>query len=229
MRTHRFQRLSAVIWLVLFLCVLPNIGCRSEGGAQESRTQKEEPPVQRTDSAAAADEDVLSNAALDGRLQAVLTAVNEVRPPIILATLAVIISFVPLFFITGMMGPYMRPIPINASAAMLFSLIVAFVVSPWLTFKLFRRTFFDQVQLSSEGFLIDAELFARAQSAGLSWRQVGVPHRPRLSGSTTVSLSTVFETLRELRALKRSLDGPAVASPDTASTAKPSSVRSMPT
>ncbi len=82
-------------------------------------------------------------------------------------------------------------------------------------FKLFRRTFFDQVQLSSEGFLIDAELFARAQSAGLSWRQVGVPHRPRLSGSTTVSVSTVFETLRELRALKRSLDGPAVASPDT--------------
>jgi len=82
-------------------------------------------------------------------------------------------------------------------------------------FKLFRRTFFDQVELSSEGFLIDAELFARAQSSGLSWRQVGVPHRPRLSGSTTVSVSTVFETLRELRALKRSLDGAGVASRDT--------------
>jgi len=72
-------------------------------------------------------------------------------------------------------------------------------------FKLFRRSFFNQVELSSDGFLIDAELYARAQSAGLSWRQVGVPHRPRLSGTTTVSVSTVFETLRELRALKKSL------------------------
>ena len=79
-------------------------------------------------------------------------------------------------------------------------------------FKLFRRSFFDRVQLSSDGFLIDAELYARAQRAGLSWRQVGVRHRPRLSGSTTVSVSTVFETLRELRALKKSLDG-AVATP----------------
>ena len=42
-------------------------------------------------------------------LQAVLEAVNEVRPPVILATLAVIVSFLPMFFITGMMGPYMRP------------------------------------------------------------------------------------------------------------------------
>jgi len=79
-------------------------------------------------------------------------------------------------------------------------------------FKLFRRSFFDRVQLCSEGFLIDAELYARAQSAGLTWRQVGVPHRRRLSGSTTVSVSTVFETLRELRALKKSL-GVAAATP----------------
>ena len=82
-------------------------------------------------------------------------------------------------------------------------------------FKLFRRSFFKRVELSSDGFLIDAELYARAQRAGLSWRQVGVPHRPRLSGSTTVSVSTVFETLRELRALKKSLDGSPVATVDT--------------
>lgn len=81
-------------------------------------------------------------------------------------------------------------------------------------FKLFRRSFFNQVELSSDGFLIDAELYARAQSAGLSWRQVGVPHRPRLSGTTTVSVSTVFETLRELRALKKSLDETVVAPRD---------------
>lgn len=81
-------------------------------------------------------------------------------------------------------------------------------------FKLFRRSFFNQVELSSDGFLIDAELYARAQSAGLSWRQVGVPHRPRLSGTTTVSVSTVFETLRELRALKKSLGETVVAPRD---------------
>ena len=77
MHTHCFQRLFAVTWLVLSLCVPPNIGCRSERGAQESRTQKEEPPVQRTDSETAADEDALCNAALNGRLQAVLTALRN--------------------------------------------------------------------------------------------------------------------------------------------------------
>jgi multidrug efflux pump subunit AcrB len=46
-------------------------------------------------------------------------AVDEVRPPVILATLAVILSFLPLFFITGMMGPYMRPMPLNVPVAML--------------------------------------------------------------------------------------------------------------
>ncbi len=72
-------------------------------------------------------------------------------------------------------------------------------------FKLFRRSFFDRIELSSDGFLIDAELYARAQRAGLRWRQVGVTHRPRERGSTTVSLGTIFETLSELRRLRRSL------------------------
>ncbi len=71
-------------------------------------------------------------------LQAVLTAVNEVRPPIILATLAVIISFVPLFFITGMMGPYMRPMALNVPLAMLMSLVVAFTITPWMTYHVMK-------------------------------------------------------------------------------------------
>ncbi len=65
-------------------------------------------------------------------LQAVLHAVQEVRPPIILATLAVIVSFLPLFFITGMMGPYMAPMALNVPLAMLMSLLVAFTVTPFL-------------------------------------------------------------------------------------------------
>lgn len=65
--------------------------------------------------------------------QAVVSAVNEVRPPIILATLAVIISFIPMFFITGMMGPYMAPMALNVPVAMLMSLLVAFTITPWLS------------------------------------------------------------------------------------------------
>jgi multidrug efflux pump subunit AcrB len=71
--------------------------------------------------------------------QATIHATDEVGNPTILATLAVVAALLPLAFVSGLMGPYMRPIPINASAAMLFSLLVAFVVSPWLTFRLFRR------------------------------------------------------------------------------------------
>ena len=70
--------------------------------------------------------------------QAVISAVNEVRPPIILATLAVIISFVPMFFITGMMGPYMAPMALNVPVAMLMSLLVAFTITPWLSLHMLK-------------------------------------------------------------------------------------------
>jgi multidrug efflux pump subunit AcrB len=71
--------------------------------------------------------------------QATVYAVDEVGNPTILATFTVVAALLPLAFVSGLMGPYMRPIPINASAAMLFSLLVAFVVSPWLTYRLFHR------------------------------------------------------------------------------------------
>ena len=60
-----------------------------------------------------------------------MEAVAEVGNPTILATFAVIAAVLPMAFVRGLMGPYMRPIPVGASAAMLFSLMVAFVVSPW--------------------------------------------------------------------------------------------------
>jgi len=70
--------------------------------------------------------------------RAVITAVNEVRPPIILATLAVIVSFLPMFFITGMMGPYMAPMALNVPVSMVMSLVVAFTITPWLAYHLLR-------------------------------------------------------------------------------------------
>ncbi len=71
-------------------------------------------------------------------LEATLTAVDEVRPPTILATFTVIVSFLPMFFITGMMGPYMAPMAFNVPVAMLMSLIVAFTVTPWAAYHLLK-------------------------------------------------------------------------------------------
>ncbi|MGD9523834.1 MAG: efflux RND transporter permease subunit [Gemmatimonadales bacterium] len=67
---------------------------------------------------------------------AALEGVDEVGNPTILATFTVIAAILPMAFVSGMMGPYMRPIPIGASAAMLASLGVAFIITPWLALKL---------------------------------------------------------------------------------------------
>jgi len=66
-------------------------------------------------------------------------AVAEVGNPTILATFAVIAAVLPMALVRGLMGPYMRPIPVGASAAMLFSLMVAFVVSPWAAMRLLGK------------------------------------------------------------------------------------------
>ena len=66
-------------------------------------------------------------------------AVAEVGNPTILATLAVIAAILPMAFVGGLMGPYMRPIPIGASAAMVFSMLVAFIVTPWASLRLLHH------------------------------------------------------------------------------------------
>jgi len=66
-------------------------------------------------------------------------AVDEVGGPTILATLTVIAALLPMAFVTGLMGPYMSPIPINASMGMLLSLAIAFVVTPWLALRLLHH------------------------------------------------------------------------------------------
>jgi len=71
-------------------------------------------------------------------LQIAIGAVDEVGNPTILATWAVIGAIVPMAFVGGLMGPYMRPIPIGASAAMFFSLIIAFVVTPWAAIRILK-------------------------------------------------------------------------------------------
>jgi len=67
-----------------------------------------------------------------------IEAVNEVGNPTILATFAVIAAVLPMAFVGGLMGPYMRPIPIGSSAAMSWSLLIAFIVTPWAAVRILR-------------------------------------------------------------------------------------------
>src|SRR5690606_18886909 len=73
------------------------------------------------------------------RAQATVEAVAEVGNPTVVATLTVVAALLPMLFVSGLMGPYMAPIPINASAAMVFSFFVAVVIAPWLMIRLARK------------------------------------------------------------------------------------------
>ncbi|MGA3213613.1 MAG: efflux RND transporter permease subunit, partial [Terriglobales bacterium] len=104
-------------------------------------------------------------------------AVDEVGNPTILATFAVIAAILPMAFVRGLMGPYMRPIPVGATAAMLFSLIVAFIVSPWAALRLLRHyAKGDGTQHETEGWT--TRLYRRIMnplidSAGVRWLFLG--------------------------------------------------------
>jgi multidrug efflux pump subunit AcrB len=73
------------------------------------------------------------------RIQAAIEAVAEVGNPTIVATLTVVAALLPMLFVSGLMGPYMSPIPANASAAMIFSFFVAVIITPWLMVKIAGR------------------------------------------------------------------------------------------
>ncbi|MEO5810870.1 MAG: efflux RND transporter permease subunit, partial [Rhodanobacter sp.] len=83
-------------------------------------------------------ENIHRHMALGGKSlrEAIPPAVNEVGGPTILATFTVIAALMPMAFVSGLMGPYMRPIPVNASVGMLLSLGIALTVTPWLSVKL---------------------------------------------------------------------------------------------
>ncbi|MCX7285979.1 MAG: efflux RND transporter permease subunit, partial [Rhodobacterales bacterium] len=78
------------------------------------------------------------------RMQAAIEAVAEVGNPTIVATLTVVAALLPMLFVSGLMGPYMSPIPANASAAMIFSFFVAVIITPWLMVKIAGRADMDE-------------------------------------------------------------------------------------
>jgi multidrug efflux pump subunit AcrB len=88
-------------------------------------------------------------------------AVSEVGNPTILATWAVIAAILPMAFVGGLMGPYMRPIPIGSSAAMLFSLIIAFTVTPWAAVHLLKKHRLSGDEVDSHGHHMPDDFFTR--------------------------------------------------------------------
>jgi multidrug efflux pump subunit AcrB len=78
-----------------------------------------------------------------GLVATAVRAIDEVGNPTILATLAVVAAILPMAFVRGLSGPYLRPIPVGASAAMVFSLVVAFVVTPWAAVRLIKPSTHD--------------------------------------------------------------------------------------
>jgi multidrug efflux pump subunit AcrB len=93
------------------------------------------------------------------KLQAAIAAINEVGNPTILATLTVIAAVLPMAFVSGLMGPYMSPMPIGASMAMTFSLIVALVITPYLAFRLIAGGNDDDSEEDSDYRLEDTAIY----------------------------------------------------------------------
>ncbi|HMW58061.1 MAG TPA: efflux RND transporter permease subunit, partial [Leptospiraceae bacterium] len=87
--------------------------------------------------------------------QATLRAVAEVGNPTILATFTVIAAILPMMFVRGLMGPYMKPIPVGASFAMILSLLVAFIVTPWAAVRLLKKHTHSETKASKLDALYD--------------------------------------------------------------------------
>ncbi|MBS3022537.1 efflux RND transporter permease subunit [Acidiphilium multivorum] len=100
------------------------------------------------------------------RRRAAIEAVAEVGNPTVVATLTVIAALLPMLFVSGLMGPYMAPIPVNASAAMAFSFFVAMIIAPWLMYKLAGRDRFAEEDRAGEIEFLELTPPALAHEAG---------------------------------------------------------------
>ena len=116
------------------------------------------------------------------RMTAAIEAVAEVGNPTIVATLTVVAALLPMLFVSGMMGPYMAPIPANASAAMLFSFFVAMVIAPWLMLQ--ARAAHRRAARHATAHAWRGQ--ARARSTGGSPRPIVRSRRTRLDVSCSV-------------------------------------------
>ena len=136
---------------------------------------------------------------------AAVEAVAEVGNPTIVATLTIIVALLPMMFVSGLMGPYMSPIPANASMAMLFSFFVAVIITPWLLYRISRRYY------AILGRQPAAEEMVRAGWGGFisPWR---VPFLTGRRRSELFLLAVVVATIGRLRLVRdQKCDGQAAA------------------
>ena len=106
------------------------------------------------------------------RLSGAVRAVNEIGRPTNLATFTVILAFLPMFWVTGMMGPYMAPIPFNVPVAMITSLAIAYTVAPWAAYRWLRLAPGQHVEEHAPGWLERA--YVRVMSVLLDSRRARV-------------------------------------------------------
>ena len=111
------------------------------------------------------------------RQQAVIEAVAEVGNPTVVATLTVVAALLPMLFVSGLMGPYMAPIPANASAAMLLSFFVAMIIAPWLMLRLNRGGAAGSAHGAQNGAQLNAQNGAQHGEGilGKMYRRVAEP------------------------------------------------------
>lgn len=131
--------------------------------------------------------------------EAIPAAVDEVGGPTILATFTVIAALLPMAFVSGLMGPYMMPIPINASTGMIISLAVAFMFTPWL----YRKLFINQQGHESPGHAITgAKGFARVMTPFLNDRRGAKNRWWLLLGLVILICASIFLVVSQTVILK---------------------------
>jgi multidrug efflux pump subunit AcrB len=121
-------------------------------------------------------------------------AVAEVGNPTIVATLAIVVALLPMMFVSGLMGPYMSPIPANASMAMLFSFFVAVIITPWLLLRIARRRFEQDREYAAPHGAGAVERFYRRVARPLLTGQRRARWFLLLVGGATLGVCVLFAT-----------------------------------
>lgn len=131
-------------------------------------------------------------------MQAALRSIDEVGNPTILATFTVIAAVLPMVFVSGLMGPYMSPMPIGASIAMIFSLLVALTITPYLAYRLLR--FREKEETKEKVFKLEESLVYKLYSATIlpmleskwkRWSFIGIVSFLLLASTTLVYFKLV--------------------------------------
>ncbi len=125
------------------------------------------------------------------RIDAAVDGVAEVGNPTIVATLTVVAALLPMLFVSGLMGPYMSPIPSNASAAMVFSFFVAVILTPWLMLKIAGKARLHHDADQENGGKLGA-LYRRVATPILQTKQSAKRFLLIVGGATLASLSLFY-------------------------------------